>query len=168
MTISGYVGPAPGNCVDATGTIDFYDSGTYIGTGTLAPIAGGTSSASITSSTLAMGSHSLTADYSGDSSYNAANSSAASLTINQASTNTAVASSVNPSTYNQSVTFTATVTAASPGSGTPTGTVTFKCNGTTMGTGSISGGVATFTRPLCRVGTNGNQCRIRRRHQFPY
>ncbi len=154
VTITGGLAIAASGCDVATGTIDFYDSATYVGNGTLSPFGSG-SSASITSNTLALGSHSFYADYSGDSNYNAANSSSpASLTVDQASTNTSVSSSVNPSTYNQSVTFTATVTAASPGSGTPTGTVTFKCNGTTMGTGSLSGGVATYTTSAVPLGSN--------------
>ena len=67
----------------ATGTVSFYDAttspgttGTMLGTGT---ISGG--KASFTTSTLAVGTHSITAVYSGDSNYNGATSSVLSQVV---------------------------------------------------------------------------------------
>src|SRR5262249_11437502 len=56
----------------ATGFIVFFDGGTAI-SGNLPVIAG---SASLTTSTLSVGAHSITAQYSGDASFNAATSAA--------------------------------------------------------------------------------------------
>ncbi len=123
----------------ATGTVTFKDGVTTLGTGTL-----NAGVATFASSTLAQGSHSITAVYGGDANFTGSTSSTLSQVVNQASTTTAVTSSSNPSVFGQSVTFTATVAAVSPGSGTATGTVTFKDGATTLGTGALSAGVATF------------------------
>src|SRR4029079_3125760 len=76
-------------------------------------------------SSLSVGSHTVTADYSGTASY-AASSGALSggQTVAQADTTKTITSvDPAPSTVGQSYTVTATVTADAPGSGTPTGTV---------------------------------------------
>src|SRR5207245_2215702 len=109
-----------------TGTVTFKAGATTVGTG---PLSGGV--ATFSSSTLAVGGHSITADYNGDSSFNIS-SGALTQTVNKANTTTALTSSVNPSVFGQSVTFTATVTANSPGAGTPTGTVTFRDGATPL------------------------------------
>jgi YVTN family beta-propeller protein len=109
--------------------------------------------ATYTTSTLAVGQHSITAVYGGDG-YNAGSTSAVlTETINssQATTTTGLASSANPVTVGSSVTFTATVTTS--GSNTPTGTVTFKDGTTTLATGTLNGsGVATYTTSTLAVG----------------
>src|SRR5439155_22580515 len=121
----------------STGTVTFKDGATTLGTG---PLSGGV--ATFSTSTLAVGGHSITADYNGDSSFNIS-SGALTQTVNKANTSTALTSSVNPSVFGQSVTFTATVTVPAPGAGTPSGTVDFKDAGTTIGTGTLNGsGVA--------------------------
>ncbi|MGZ5528506.1 MAG: beta strand repeat-containing protein, partial [Limisphaerales bacterium] len=123
-----------------SGTVTFKDGATTLGTGTLS-----SGQATFSTSALSTTSHSITAVYGADSSFNTSTSSALTQTVNAGSTTTAVSSSVNPSVSGQSVTFTATVSAVSPASGTPTGTVTFKDGATTLGTGSLSGGSATFS-----------------------
>jgi oligoribonuclease NrnB/cAMP/cGMP phosphodiesterase (DHH superfamily) len=101
--------------------------------------------ATFTTSTLSVGSHTITAAYNGDGSFSISSAGSFTQTVNQASTATALSSSLNPSTYSQSVTYTAIVSATAPGAGTPTGTVTFKDGSTTLGTGTLAGGSATFT-----------------------
>jgi hypothetical protein len=114
-----------------------------------------TGHASLTTSVLAVGSHSIFAVYSGDSNYNSSTSNAVSQTVNKGGTTTALASSANPIAVNQSVTFTATVTANAPGSGIPTGTVTFKDGNKTLGTSSLNAsGQATFTTSSLKVGNH--------------
>jgi hypothetical protein len=106
-----------------------------------------------TTTSLSVGSHTITASYGGDGNFNASSGddSASQQIVNKANTSTAVASSVNPSVWGQSVTFTATVTAVSPGAGTPSGTVDFLDGGSPIGSGTLSGGVATFTTSALAV-----------------
>jgi hypothetical protein len=123
----------------ATGTVTFKDGGTSIGSGTLS--SSGT--ATFTTSTLAAGSHSITASYGGDSNDTTSTSSTLTQTVSSKASSTSVTSSPNPSTSGGSVTFTATVTP-----NTATGTVTFyDANGTLqLGSGTLSGsGTATLT-----------------------
>lgn len=134
-----------------TGTVTFLDGGSPIGTGTL---SGGT--ASFISSSLAVGNHTITTSYGGDSNFNA---NTGSLTgnpqvVNKPNTVTAVTSSQNPSTSGQSVTFTATVSPVAPGAGTPTGTITFVDGGGPIATATVSGGVATFTTSALVAGSH--------------
>ncbi|HTC93753.1 MAG TPA: Ig-like domain repeat protein, partial [Terriglobales bacterium] len=135
----------------ATGTVQFQDGSTNLGAAVT--VSGGTAT-SLPVSSLAVGSHSITAVYSGDSSFAAGTSSPLAQTVNQASSTTTVSSSANPSVFGQSVTFTATVTAVAPGSGTPTGTVTFKDGGSTIGTGTLSSGVATMAISTLVIGNH--------------
>lgn len=122
-----------------TGTVTFFDGTTTLGSG---PV--GTGGVAIyTTSSLGVGSHSITASYGGDANFSASTSSPAlSQVVNQANTTTTVLSSANPSVSGQAVTFTATVTAVAPGAGTPSGSVTFSDNGTSIGTAPLSGGQA--------------------------
>jgi len=95
------------------------DGLTTLGSGTL----NGSGRATISTKTLAVGSHSITAVYGGDGNFIASTSATLNQAVNQDATSTVLSSSVDPSVYGQSVTFTATVSAAAPGSGTPTGSV---------------------------------------------
>jgi hypothetical protein len=103
-----------------TGTVNFFDGATLLGTGTL---SGGV--AAFSTSNLAVGNHTITATYSGDSNFIASTSNTLTQTVNKASTTTTVSASANPSAFGQNVTFTATVAVVAPGAGTPTGTVSF-------------------------------------------
>ena len=127
----------------ATGTVTFEDGTTSLGTGTIS--AG---IATLTISTLAVGTHSITAQYGGDTNYNAAVSTAVSQVVNKATSTVSLASSPNPSTFGASVTLTATVTSGA------TGTVTFQDGATSLGTGTISSGIATLTTSTLAVGTH--------------
>jgi hypothetical protein len=100
------------------------------------------SSASLSLTTLAVGTHTISAHYSGDANYSADSSAAVTVTVNQAASATAATSSANPSFAGQSVTLTAKVTSAGP---TPTGNVVFSSGSTTLGTVALSGGSAAYT-----------------------
>jgi hypothetical protein len=100
------------------------------------------SSGALSLTTLAVGTHSITARYSGDANYRGDTSAAVTVTVNQAISVTAVTSSVNPSSAEQSVTLTAKVTSNGP---TPTGNVTFTAGSTTPATVALSGGSAAYT-----------------------
>ena len=129
----------------------FKDGPSTLGTGTLDSLG----QARFTISTLAVGSHPITASYGGDATFTGSTSSALTQTVKKASTATSVSSSANPSVSGQSVTFTATVTAKSPGAGIPTGTVTFKDGSSILGTGTLDGsGQAMFTISTLAVGSH--------------
>jgi Concanavalin A-like lectin/glucanases superfamily/Bacterial Ig-like domain (group 3) len=134
-----------------TGTVLFRDGMTTIGSGTLN--AGGV--ATFSSTSLALGSHSITAYYGGDANFTANTSTALSQVVNKAATTTTLTSSANSSVSGQNVTFTATVNASAPGAGTRTGTVTFMDGATTLGTGAVNaGGVATFSSASLAVASH--------------
>jgi hypothetical protein len=137
VTLTATVSPSA-----TTGTVQFFDGATSLGA---APLNGGT--ASLSTSTLSVGAHSMTATYSGDSTYATSTSGAVMQTVSgiPVGTSTALTSSANPSTYGQSVLFSATVSPAS-GTGTPTGTVTFRDGTTTLGSTALdASGVATLS-----------------------
>jgi autotransporter-associated beta strand protein len=140
-----------GSAGTPTGSVTFYDGGISLGTTTL----NGSAIASLSVSTLNVGSHSITAVYSGDSDFTTSTSSATNQTVNQDSSTTTLVPSANPSVFGQSVTLTATITANSPGSGTATGTVTFEDGTAVLGTGTLNGsGQATCNTSALLIGSN--------------
>lgn len=142
VTFTSYVsGQSP------TGSVTFMDGTTTLGTAAVGPL-GMSRGATLTTNTLAIGSHPITAAYSGDTNNKASTSSVLNYIVNKFSTTTVLATSTNPSTYGQSVTLTATVT----GAGNPGGTVTFKESSTTLGTAPIVDGVATFSTSALLAG----------------
>ena len=128
------------------GTVTFYDGMAAIGEGTTA-----SGVATFTTTSLAVGTHLMTAAYAGYSKYTASTSPQIKQVVGKAATTTALISSLNPSTYGQSVTFTATVSSSGP---TPTGTVTFKSGSVALGTATLSSGVAGFTSVKLAAGTD--------------
>jgi hypothetical protein len=124
----------------AVGTITFTEGGTTIGTGTL--VSG---IATLMLDTLNVGTHNVTASFSGDSDFGPSTSTALVQVVIKAATTISLGSSSNPTEPGQSVTFTATTTAVAPGGGAPTGTVSFKDGGTSLGSASVnSSGVASL------------------------
>jgi hypothetical protein len=137
-----------GQSVTPSGTVIFLDGASPLGTGT----SDASGHASFSSSSLGLGTHSVSALYAGD-----ANSlGVASLVfvqIVQETTATSLTSSNNPSQTGVSVTLTATVTPA--GSGTPTGSVTFLDGTTSLGTATLTGSLqATFAITSLSNGTH--------------
>jgi hypothetical protein len=108
---------APGMGVP-TGTVVFMDGTVALGT---APLNNGV--ATLTTGALAVGSHTITAEYSGDASFTSS-SGGADQTVNRAATEIRLTSLVNPAVYGQSGTFAVAFRVVPPGAGTPTGTVT--------------------------------------------
>ena len=110
--------------------------------------------ASFTTSSLSFGIHSITAQYSGDASFNGSTSAAFSQTVNNPKANSVTSLSLtagtNPSVFGNSLTFTANVTPASA-----TGTVVF-FDGTTPISGNLtlSSGTASLTIPALGAGTH--------------
>jgi hypothetical protein len=135
------------NMTALTGTVTFYDGGTALAVAQ--GLIGSTNTATLTVSTLALGSHTITAVYSGDSGDATSTSPAYTQVVKQGTT-VAVSGSPNASLVYGAVTVTATVTQTA-GSTTPGGTVTFSVDGnvasgaTTLVSGSASFNTSTLT-----------------------
>ena len=109
-----------------SGTVTFTDGPARLGAG---PVGGG--QASITLTSLKVGSHPLLGSYSGDGNFNPSSGTVIQQ-ITQAPTITTVSSSANPSVYGQLVTFTATECPGPPSSQPalpPSGSVIFVLDG---------------------------------------
>jgi hypothetical protein len=133
-----------------SGTVNFFDGTTVLGTGTLDAAGQATLTVS-----LGVGTHSLTATYLGNSAFGASRSAAVTETVNRAATAVALSSSINLAVVGQKVSFTATVTAVAPGAGTPAGTVTFFDGNNTLGTVAVgTGGKATFMTSFSTTGSH--------------
>jgi len=130
-----------------TGTVTFEEGSGHLGKVTL---SGGV--ATLTTSTLGVGTKSITAVYGGDADFSGSTSSALGQMVTAATSTVALSSSPNPSTFGQAVTFTAT--AASELSGAPSGSVTFENGSVSLGRVKLTGGVATLTKSTLGVGTD--------------
>lgn len=142
--VSMSAGPVEGN-------VEFWDGGLLLGTSAIS--AG---RATFTTTTLANGSHAMTARYSGSASAPPSISNVLVQAVGGAGwkdrTSTAsLAASSNPSTLGSSVTFTATISGSS---GTPTGRVLFMVNGSVIGdpagvpVTTVSSGTVTAELPV--------------------
>ena len=140
-TVAGQVTGTP------TGTITFSDGDSQLGQSAL---NGGTASLSISS--LTVGSHSIVASYSGDSNFTGSVSIVESQTVQKADTSTSLNAAPSTANLNQTITLTATVTSMS--SIVPTGTVTFLDGASSIGSSSLSGGVASLSTSALAAGTH--------------
>ena len=131
-----------------TGTVTFRDGVTSIGTGTLA----GTT-ATFTTSALAVGSHMITAAWAANSDYSAATSPAILEVVTATGTTTTVAATPNPGIAGAPVALTATVKPAS-GSAAITGSVTFTDGTTTLGTATLSAAGTATINPTLAAGAH--------------
>jgi Big-like domain-containing protein len=117
-----------------TGSVRFADDvGGILGTVALTNV-GGAQQASLTVSTLAIGSHNIQALYLGDNNFGGSGGAVTQI-VNKFASTTALVSSLNPSSVGQAVTFTATVSGAG---GTPTGSVTFIDTTTSQTLGTVN------------------------------
>lgn len=141
VSVTGTVSPSA-----ATGTVAFYDGATPLGTGTL---NGGKTT--LSTSSLSASTHSLTAIYSGDSTYSGSTSDALLQTVKINKTNSAITltSSVNPSAPGQAVMFGAVVSPSAA-----TGTVTFMDGSSKLGSVTLGAGKATLSTAALTAGTH--------------
>jgi hypothetical protein len=130
------------------GAVTFYDGTKAIGAGTLS----GTT-ATFTTSTLAVGAHTITAGWAGNSEYGAVTSAAITQTVNATQTATTVAATPNPGIAGAPVALTATVKVTA-GAATPTGTVTFTDGTTTLGTATLSAAGTATINPTLAAGSH--------------
>ena len=147
VTFAAYVQPSYDG--SPTGTVTFYDGTTALDTETLDTYGG----ASYTTADLPVGSHSITAVYSGDAIFTGSTSAMLTQEVDAATTSVYLYSSLNPSENGQSVTFTAYVSASYEG--TPTGTVSFYDGTTLLDTETLdSYGGASYTTSALPVGSH--------------
>ena len=123
VTFTAYVS-APDAPTPKTGTVKFYDNGTtLLDSVTLNATSSTQASASFSTYTLGIGSHTITAVYSGGGDFQGSTSGADTVTVTAATSYTTLTASAAAATYGQPLTFAAVVSGA--GSGAPIGTVTF-------------------------------------------
>src|SRR5207247_2344219 len=127
----------------------FFDGSTILGTATLS-----SGQATLALSNFSVGHHSITAQYSGGTNFNASASAPLDQAVNPAATLTTLTSSTNPSPYGQTVTFTATIAGGNSTTGAPTGSVNFFDGSTALGTATLLGGVANFSTTSLSTGSH--------------
>jgi hypothetical protein len=125
-----------------TGVVTFKDGPTTLATESLS-----SGSASYSTSTLALGSHTLTAAYAGDSNNAPSTSQRVTETVALFTTSIVLTASAQTATSGQSVTFFATVTGADPA-----GTVVFSDGNTVLATVNLSSGLASYSTAALAVG----------------
>jgi Bacterial Ig-like domain (group 3)/FG-GAP-like repeat len=126
VTLSATV--AGGSVVPPTGQVVFKDGTTVLGTST---ISGAT--ATITTDDLAVGTHSISAVYTGDTSYRPATSVPLVQTVSKATAAIGLVSSINPSVYGDTIIITATITKGA------TGTIAFMDGQNIIGSSAVNG-----------------------------
>lgn len=140
-----------------TGTVTFKDGTKVLGTGTMSLVNGKVVATFVTSS-LSVGTHSITAVFAGTVAFNTSTSAVLTQTIAKANTTAVVTSSVASAKAGVSVKLTATIGVVSPGVGVPTGAVVFRDGTKAIGTGTLSvvNGkvIATFSISTLTVGTH--------------
>jgi Bacterial Ig-like domain (group 3)/IPT/TIG domain len=111
--------------------------------------------ATLTTSSLSVGTHAITVVYDGTALFEPSTSSAVSFVVTKAETQTTLVSAYQTWSPGFPLTFTATVSVLSPGVGTPTGTVQFVEAGSLLGTGTLdSTGTAAWTAESLSVGNH--------------
>jgi hypothetical protein len=140
VTLTAQVAAMPAG--DFAGVVTFFDGAAAIGASTV----DASGKATITTSSLSVGRHVISAIYGGDSDHGNATSTALSQTVGPIQTTTVLAASMNPAPVGLTVTFSAMVSTVAPGTGVPRGTVTFRDAGGALGGAPLdANGVATFT-----------------------
>jgi hypothetical protein len=149
----------PGSGPSGVATVTFSDDGTVLGTVTLH----GEYIAGLTPPAIAVGSHTITATFSGDDLYQPATSNTIDVTVAPAATQVIVTTGrLSHNKERASVGLTVAVVPIAPGSGVPTGSVVFETTtpgkrknaGTrtrVLGTAALAGGEATLKIEARRV-----------------
>ena len=150
VTLTANVTPATGGGGAPTGTVQFYSDGAPLGGPQNLTGAG----VELKTNSSTVGTHLITAAYSGDGGFNASRSKSATQQVSTANTSTRISASPSPSYFPLAVTFQANVTAVAPGGGTPTGTVMFMDGRRVLATVPVAAGQASFTTSSLTAGTH--------------
>ena len=131
----------------ASGTVNFFDGATNLGTASL----NSSTTATLSINAFQAGPHSLTAVYAGNVAFAASASPTYALTVHPLPTATMLTGGPNPAALGAPVTFTASVSAPV----TPTGSVAFYDGSTALGTSSLDAkGNTAFTTSSLALGTH--------------
>lgn len=128
-----------------TGTVQFKDGSTALGS----PVTLSSNQASLSTNLLSVGSHTITAVYSGDAANASSTSSGIAITVTTAVSAVTLNSSKPTTSPGESVTFTATVSGQSP-----SGSVQFKDGSTSLGSATINAGIASFSTATLSAGSH--------------
>ena len=148
VALTAVVAPPVGTSGLPAGTVVFQRDGTEIGRATL-----DAASATLTVSTLALGSGSITAVYSGSASFESRTSGAVTQKVQAASVTTRL--EITPgstSRYGTKLDLRATAAVVAPGGGTPTGSIVVREGSNVVATIPLAGGSGTATVVSPRVG----------------
>ena len=149
VTFTATVAPVPPGTGMPSGTVTFTIDGVAS-----TPVTLSMRHATLSSSTLPVGTHKITAQYSGNAKFLTSKSHMLTQTVNKASTATTLTSSPNPSVSGQKITFSASAAAVSPGAGMPTGNVTFTIDGTAQPAVTLVSGQANLSSSTLPIGTH--------------
>ena len=134
------------------GTVQFENGGTQLGGAML----NGAGVATFTTSSLAVGTYLVTAEYEGDSNYSSSSSTAVQVAVvgtGKTATSSVVTASSALVASGQRVTLAAQVTPTA-GMGTPTGNVAFLDGGVSVGSVALASGIASFATNSLSTGTH--------------
>ncbi len=149
ITFTAIVSSAPAGGGTPTGMVTFRDGETIIGQVPL----NSSGVASITTSNLIPGAHSISAFYATDTLFGYSSATLGQTVQN--GTSTTVNSSANPSSFGQQVTFTANVRASNSAPGTPSGAVTFRDGATVLATVPLdTSGNGSFSTNALTIGSH--------------
>lgn len=143
LTLTAVVSPA------ATGTVNFLNNGSSIGSSVL----NGLSQASLILLPTP-GSYNYSANYLGDGNNLASSSNTQAVTVAKAATSLMVNVSSTSVVYGENVTISTTLTDAAVGGVSPTGSIVFTDNGNFLASVPLSGGQANLTRNNLPVGSH--------------
>ncbi len=150
VTLTAIVSASGSGSVVPSGSVSFADGTTVLGAATI----DNTGKATLTTATLSVGSHSITASYSGDTDFLSSASSPVQQTVSKGNTSASISATPNPSVFGQAVVLTVTVSASGAG-GVPSGTVSFTDGTTPLGTATLdNNGKAVLTVTSLGVGSH--------------
>jgi len=147
VTFPATVKPEPATAPAAAGSVTFKEGATTLSTDALV-----SERAEFVTSTLAVGTHSIAAVYSGGADFLGSTSKLASQVVKKVTSRTSVTSSASTSEWGAVARFTATVTTLT--NTVPSGAVTFKDGAIVLGTSTLSSGTATFSTKSLAVGVH--------------
>ena len=135
-----------------SGTVQFFDGSVPLGSSPLTALSATSAGASFTTSALAIGSHLITAVYSGDPYNQPSTSAPLTETIKATTDGATLSSTANPSIFAAPLTFTAAINGTGS---TPTGTVSLLDGSVAIATLPVPvNGIVAFVNPALAIGTH--------------